>query len=186
MRNVSKRRIRFWIQLVVGATVVTLCAWVGDEVDYHAQRPILVGLRYISGIVFGVVGAWIAIVNPRELRATIRKIPDDLSGASEKMVLFQRLLSAIRYSTAVLIVVLIMTIAEPVAKQSAFLLEHSSFVRRITFSVLGLASAAQLWSILLAVTPSEEYDYLLRQDKQRADHLRSLRPGTPEEKKTSS
>lgn len=159
-----------------GLSVAGLCFWVGDDIEYSAQRPVLVGLRYVSGIVFGVIGAWIAIVNPRELRATIRRLPDDLSSAEQNVELFQRLLRAMRYSTVILVAVLVLTIAEPIARQSAFLLDHASIVRRVTFSILGVATVGQLWAVLLAVAPSEEYEYLLRQDKEKQEYISATAP----------
>lgn len=176
MPDTQRSNVSFWIQLVGGFSVAGLCFWVGDGIEYSAQRPILVGLRYVSGIVFGVIGAWIAIVNPRELRATIRRLPDDLSSAKQNVGLFQRLLSAMRYSTAILVVVLVLTIAEPVARQSAFLLDHIPIVRRVTFTILGVSTVGQLWAVLLAVAPSEEYEYLLRQDKERQEYVSTIAP----------
>jgi len=183
MPDTQRSNVSFWIQLVGGLSVAGFCFWVGDDIEYSAQRPVLVGLRYISGIVFGVIGAWIAIVNPRELRATIRRLPDDLSSAEQNVELFQRLLSAMRYSTAILVVVLLLTIVEPIVRQSAFLLDHVSVLRRVTFTILGLSTAGQLWAVLLAVAPSEEYEYLLRRDKERQEYISATAPRGAEEKK---
>lgn len=176
MSTTQRSNVSLWIQLVGGLLTAGLCFWVGDGIEYSAQRPVLIGLRYVSGIVFGVIGAWIAIVNPKELRATIRRRTDDLSGTEQNIELFQRLLSAMRYSTAILVVVLILTVAEPIARQSAFLLDNASIVRRVTFTILGVSAAAQLWSVILAVAPSEEYEYLLRQDKERQDYIDTIAP----------
>ena len=182
MPDTQRPNISFWVQLVGGLSVAGLCFWVGDSIEYSAQRPVLVGLRYVSGIVFGVIGAWIAIVNPRELRATIRRLPDDLSNAEQNVELFQRLLSAMRYSTVVLVVVLVLTIAEPIARQSAFLLDHIPILRRVTFAILGVSTAGQLWAVLLAIAPSEEYEYLLRQDKERQEYISAIAPRSVEKK----
>jgi hypothetical protein len=164
------------IQILLALFVAILCFVTGGGIEYSAQRSVLIGLRYVSGIVFGVIGAWVAIVNPRELRATIRRLPDDLSNAEENVRLFQRLLRAMRYSTCILAIVLLMTIAEPIAKESSFLIDHRFTVRRFTFAVLGVATIAQLWSILLAIAPSEDYDYLLRRDSKRSERLSATLP----------
>jgi len=186
MAKTQGSNVKFWIQLVGGLSVAGICFWIGDDIEYSLQRPVLVGLRYVSGIVFGVIGAWIAIVNPRELRTTVRGLPDDLSSAEQNVELFQRLLSAIRYSTAIVVMVLVLTIAEPIAKQSTFLMDHVSIVRRVTFTILGLSTAGQLWAVLLAVAPSEEYEYLLRQDKERQEYVSAIAPKSTSEKDSRS
>jgi hypothetical protein len=80
------------------------------------------------------------------------------------------------------VVVLVLTIAEPIARQSAFLLDHIPILRRVTFAILGVSTAGQLWAVLLAIAPSEEYEYLLRQDKERQEYISAIAPRSVEKK----
>jgi len=50
MAKTQGSNVKFWIQLVGGLSVAGICFWIGDDIEYSLQRPVLEGLRYVSGM----------------------------------------------------------------------------------------------------------------------------------------
>ena len=189
MSEFDKQRLFRWLGWGLAAAVVTICAVYGEDVPFHEQWPLYTGLRATAGIIFGVLGAWIAIIYPRALKNIFGNTEE--SSPSRRINQVRRLKAPMWYSTLVLVAVLVVGLVEPILKQFDFLIRHRSILRAVSLAFLGGATSLLLWSVLLVVAPVEEFDAELQQESQRQDRLDALRANvrkestSREERKTS-
>ena len=189
MPEFDKQKLFKRLGWVLAAAVVAICGAYGGDVPFHEQWPLYKGLRATAGIVFGVLGAWIAIIYPRALKNMFGNEEEASSSQRNKQV--RRLKAPMWYSTLVLAGVLVVGLGEPILKQFDFLLRHRSVLRAASLAFVGGATSLLLWSVLLVVAPVEEFDIELRQEKQRRDRLEAIRnnirgESTPREKQETS
>jgi hypothetical protein len=124
--------------------------WRGQDIRFADQWPIFDGLRQTAAIVFGVTGAWAAIVYPAALTSIIRR-RDDLSD-SEKTAM-ARLLPPMLLSTAVLLIVLVIALAAPVARRVVWLAERRQLVQGLSFATAAVLTVTQMWAVICMLVP---------------------------------
>jgi len=125
----------------------------GDLVSYDDQMKIFEALRNTSAVVFGVMGAWIAILCPgllTDLFSNKSTLPNGVS--AEK---FNKLLSPLVYATFILIFATMATVVAPAVKNIPFFSENYTIVRRFCFAFIGVISIALSWSLLLTLLPTD-------------------------------
>lgn len=125
----------------------------GQDVPYTEQLPLYEGLRTTSSIIFGVTGAWIAIIYPGNLLDLLEgNLSDEEQKKHEKV---RTLISPLVYSSVILACVLMVGILTPILKRLPFLLPHLRLVRGLSFALLGLLTIGQLWTLLLTLVPAD-------------------------------
>lgn len=175
------------IRWLLAVAVTGFCTWAGQTIPFSQQWPLFQGLQQTAGIVFGVIGVWIAIVNPRELRKVFGSMVSDKmerETAKFEYKRFQRLLMSMRYSTGVLLIIILVGLFAPIARQVPWLVQHKEIARGLSYGLLGLLAALEIWAILLAVVPGEEYDYHMTRERKRTKHARAMQPREPEPQKS--
>lgn len=133
--------------LLISSFVTVVSFTKGREVEFQAQWPLYEALRNTSGIVFAVMGAWIAIIYPDSLK-------NASSSGSKGIDDILNMLQAMLISAAILSSVLLIGIAVPLIKQYAFLSVYSRFIRGVSYAFLSFMTIAQLWALLLTILPN--------------------------------
>jgi len=124
----------------------------GRNIPFQDQLPLYESLRTTSAIIFGVMGAWIALICPEMLSSVISvysKKDDD------KYSRFKLLIRPMRYSTIILMFVLLIIFINPLVRQISFLCDYALQLRGFSFAILGLLTMLQLWSVLLTFIPTD-------------------------------
>lgn len=141
-------------QAIAIVIAVSLGAFYGSKIEFNKQWPMFEALRTTAGIIFGVLGAWLAIIYPRAFsHATDNEIEREVIKAEK--VLAAKLLAPIRYSTAVLAVVLLIGVAVPILQQIQSLMNHPHVMRAVGFGLLAYLTMVQLWTLFLTLFPAE-------------------------------
>lgn len=130
-----------------------ICFKFGGGVPFQEQWPLYESLRNTSAIIFGVMGAWIAIIYPNILSKTYSKEkPDEAKNEAEKI---NRLISPMIYATSIVAIVLIIGLLAPIAKRIPILIQQQFILRSLSFSLFGVLTIAQLWSLILTLVPND-------------------------------
>jgi len=144
-----KFRLLHWLVLIALACLSVLLYGFGRGIPYSEQWVLYEALRNTASIIFGVMGAWLAIVYPEALENVIK---GKTKSGSE---VYSKLLEPLIYSTIILILVLVIGIISPIAKQINFFASHASVLRGISFSILSILTILQIWSLILTLLPAD-------------------------------
>ncbi|WP_441000410.1 hypothetical protein [Fodinibius sp. SL11] len=149
--NLSLRKILYSI-LLIGVSIV--CFLFGSYVNGETQKEIYINLIRISGIVFGIMGAWIAIVFSNSIKIIFSsEVPlVDKKAAYDNI---EHLLIPMYLSTLVIISSLIYLVAYPVVKSLPFFQPYSDMLQSISFAWAGVMLMLQLLAILYIFVPGE-------------------------------
>jgi hypothetical protein len=125
----------------------------GQNIPFEKQWPLYDSLRSTASIVFGVMGAWIAIIYPEALTELLgRTLKSETTDKSREV---RKLISPLIYSTAILVAVLLIGILAPIFKLIPLLVDHTRLIRGISYSFLGVLTVLQIWSVLLTLLPAD-------------------------------
>ena len=128
------------------------CYLVGCHIPISEQIPLYESLRNTSAIIFGVMGAWIAILYPNALLEIYGKI--EIKNSENKSKNIRQLISPMIISTIIVAIVLVVGLIAPVLRSFPFMLQHKEFLRSLSFSLLGALTFMQLWTLLATLAPS--------------------------------
>jgi len=151
-----RRNLVSILQFVIAAAVALLFYRYGKTISVSKQMPLYDSLRTTSAIIFAVMGAWMAVIYPGIL--------SKLFTGNEKMTEddkdnIERLLSPLIYSSIIIAVVLLITTVAPLLHQVRLLKSNVEVVRGGSYSLLGVLTLTQLWTLLLTLIPG---DYIKR------------------------
>jgi chromate transport protein ChrA len=176
MTDVSRKVILSIFVLGISA----LCFWAGRTIPMSEQWPIYEGLRTTSGIVFGVTGAWLAIVYPNALKKVF--------GQSEKRTAVfgdlkevDRLLEPMRWATIILMVVLIAGLLRPLPDHFSQLRDYRHLLRGISFAFLGAGTVVQTWTVLASVMHAEDTTSRLQAEEEKNSKMNDLMANQPQD-----
>jgi uncharacterized membrane protein (UPF0182 family) len=125
----------------------------GREVSFQTQWPLYEALRNTSGIVFAVMGAWIAIIYPEAFRSL-----SSSNDEGKKNIL--NMLQAMSISALILAFILVVALCVPLMKQFSVLNDYVKPLRGVSYTFVSILTVAQLWTILLTILPN----YLVKRD----------------------
>lgn len=123
----------------------------GVNIPIKEQWPLYESLRNTSAIIFGVMGAWIAILYPLSVKSDQCENGSEMVSESS----IRKLIMPMLYSTLILSAVLIVGFLSPILSQIPILVTYKQVVRGCSFSFLGVLTFAQLWAILLSLMPND-------------------------------
>jgi hypothetical protein len=124
--------------------------WFGRKVPFSEQWPMYEGLRTTAAIIFGVIGAWLAIIYPERLKLSFK--PKTNTAPTETGV--GQLFSPVVNSTIVLGAILVIGVIAPIVKQYSLPLELE-VCRGLSYGVLVALTLFQLWTVLLTLVPAD-------------------------------
>ncbi|MNT53474.1 hypothetical protein D3C72_1905610 [compost metagenome] len=107
------------------------------------------GLRTTAAIIFGVIGAWLAIIYPERLKLSYKGT--STSRPAETGV--GQLFSPVVNSTLILGTILLVGVIVPVLKKYELPLDVE-WCRGISYGLLVALTLFQLWTVLLTLVPA--------------------------------
>ena len=143
----------------------------GQAVPMSEQLPIFDGLRNTSAIIFGVMGAWLAILHPSSLKQIFSRQTSGISSDDRKTI--NLLLMPILVSTFIISIVLIIPLISAAAKSIPVLYENARIYRGVSFSLLACLTILQLWALILTLLPSD----ILKRMIQKSEAKEKIRDG---------
>lgn len=149
--------------LITLAGVAAICFHFGENITIEEQTPLLEGLRNTSAIIFGVMGAWIAILHPESLKKIFGQNSGGVSAEDRETI--NLLLSPIIISTFILSIVLVMPLITSIGKSIPYILEYKHELRGLSFAILGCLTILQLWTLVLTLIPGD----ILKRNMQRQE-----------------
>jgi hypothetical protein len=164
--------------------LILIFFYFGKSVSFEKQWPLYDALRNTASIVFGVMGAWIALIYPDALSQILGTSQGSYSTVDENRIKeIKKLFSPLIYSTFILMFVLLIGIFVPIFKQIPLLVNNRDLMRGISYVFLGILTIFQLWAVLLTLIPADfvkqNLDYLHEKQKTR----RRLLSGTQTQSK---
>lgn len=141
------------LSLFICATISALCFFYGGEISIAKQLPIYESLRNTSAIIFGVMGAWIAILYPNALLEIYGR--KDSPSAEKQTKNIKQLISPMILSTIIVSLVLIVSLIDPVIRTIHNIYEYRQTIRSISFGLLGALTSLQLLALLASLAPSD-------------------------------
>lgn len=135
----------------------------GHYVPYAEQAQMYDALRAISALIFGVVGAWLAVLYSA-YKNTSGEIKDD----REKSLPI-KLLQPLTYSIYIIIFTLIVPLCVPLVKLLPVNYIYFTVLRSLSFSLLCVMTALQFYTLLLSLLPFDwfktEIELLSKKDQ---------------------
>ncbi|MES9907194.1 MAG: hypothetical protein ABW150_01635 [Candidatus Thiodiazotropha sp.] len=148
-----------------------ICYIFGREISFADQWPLYEALRTTASIIFGVMGAWIAIVYPEVLTKIFDKKTENKKDEIRKI---KRLLLPLGISTLILAAILVIGIASPILKQIDFFTARIDIARGISFSSLGILTLVQLWTLIASLAPGEHLLFELYKEESKSSLVKRL------------
>lgn len=140
------------------ACVVALSVLVGyshgPSVSLSQQVSILANLSAVGAVIFGIVGAWVAILYPRTYEQSLDdELPNEI--AEGRVAFFLKCLAPMKISCAIFIVSLfsLPAVAGFVVPEPSNGVQESSFVRQCFFGVCILLTALQVYAMIQSLLP---------------------------------
>lgn len=159
------------VRLFIAFGILLAAILFGDAVPVSAQRDILETLRTIASIVFGVVGAWIALVYPKALEDLLK--PDE--GLVPRASDIERLLRPLLYSTCVLAFTLCFDFIYVVMISLAIDTMYVGTIRKISLFLVTGMTILEVWALALTLGPTDAIRQELRLLQERRRYVQQLR-----------
>ncbi|MCH8498605.1 MAG: hypothetical protein LAT63_09005 [Marinobacter sp.] len=161
--------------IAAAAGIIISSVVLGGKVTFNEQMPIYDGLRNTSAIIFAVMGAWIALLYPGKLSQAFGKKP--YKEKADDIEQINRLFRPMIYSTIILMVVIGVSFAVPMAKQISYLHPYKEIFRAASFGAIASLTLLQFWSIILTLVPGDTIKDDLDDIRSREEMLERMRPG---------
>lgn len=158
--------------ILIFLSVASVCYIYGRNVPFSEQWSLYEALRTTAAIIFGVMGAWIAIVFPNSLTRIFDK---SYENKKEEVLKIKRLLFPLSVSTAILAFVLLLGVAAPILKQLSLIQQHVEIGRGLSFSLLGILTLIQLWTLIASLAPGESLLFELAKEEDKSQVLKRLK-----------
>ncbi len=162
-------------------SVVTLLATIsgyyfGQHVPMKEQLAIYDGLRNTSAIIFGVMGAWLAILHPSSLKKIFSKEGGSISKDDKATI--NLLLSPIIISTFILLIVLVVPLLVAASRNIPIFVQYLSIFRGTSFSVLVVLTILQIWTLILTLVPSDTLKRIVQKEEAKENLKKGMFYGT--------
>lgn len=148
-QQLLKKIILTVLQVIVLLLVLWGSYYYGRNISMEQQLSLYDSLKNISAIIFGIIGAWIAVVYPEALQNLLDFSSHDRSVSQT----FSKLLIVMSVSSLVLISSLMLEFVIPIARQVAFFVSYQNIFRGISYSFLAISTLVQAWCIGATLLP---------------------------------
>ncbi len=153
--------MRILILLLFSLSVGVLA---GADISMGIHSKMYEALRTTSGIIFGVTGAWAAIVFPD----TLTKIYNNESILNDKNhEIFSLLRKTMIIAVLIVSITLIFNILVPILKQFQFFIDCKVLLKMLSFATLVALTLVQIWSLLATLAPGEIIFFSLSSEQQK-------------------
>lgn len=129
-----------------------LCSYyavaLGMNISYGKQADLLSEVRNISAIVFGVTGAWLALVYPKALTSTEQALKNTDDAAYEQARYDNSVLLSFVKTIITSIIIIAVSVGIVFAKEIAvnvdFIIEHRKYFRGVLFFIIVVLVIVQM------------------------------------------
>jgi hypothetical protein len=167
-----RQRIGLLILAVASVAAIIAGAWAGRGILYVDQVQLLRELREVSTIIFGIMGAWSAIVYPEQLKRTLLAT-EAAQVEPTTLERFRMLMHCIVLSATIVAVILLMQFAAPIIGQFSWARRNCVILRSASFAIACLLGVVQIWVVLLMLVPINAADADVRTVQQTQRKLSS-------------
>jgi hypothetical protein len=147
-----KSKLKYIVLIVCTISMAAISYYLGYKVRVKEQLEIVTSLREISAIVFGVMGAWIAILYPKSLKDIYRLDVDSNQILGEA----KRIFLPIRWATFIVTISLGYTLLYPALIEAGIPSIFHPAIRGVSFFLIGLLVIAQVYSLILSLIPMDK------------------------------
>jgi hypothetical protein len=148
----------------------------GKNVPYSDQKDILDSLKDTASIIFAILGAWIAVIYPKELQKKILNMETD-----NNEIIFEKLIYGLILITSVLIVMIISLTFINLIKNISYFSEHKELLRSFLLLYLYGISLVQCYALLVTLMPNIQILIDLIHERHNRDTQNSMDPVNREE-----
>jgi uncharacterized membrane protein len=152
-------------------TPIYLIFTYGKNVPYSDQKDILDSLKDTASIIFAILGAWIAVIYPKELQ---KKIFNNETDNNE--IIFEKLIYGLILITSVLIVMIISLIFINLIKNISYFSEYRELLRSFLLLYLYGISLVQCYALLVTLMPNIQILIDLIHERHSRDTQNSMDP----------
>jgi hypothetical protein len=140
------------LSLIGGVATFSICFYFGSKITFTNQWPLYDALRSTASIIFAVIGAWLTILYPDEIKKIFNRKLDERKAKSESIDL---LVANIQYSTFILAAIMSVGIVGQILRYLPWALTHTETLRRLSFGFLGFLTFMQFWTLLMTLAQAE-------------------------------
>lgn len=133
----------------------------GRDIPVSVQVGVLSALFQAASIIFGILGAWLAIVYPQELQNLFKK---DVN-LGEVGGLLERIFFPLRISASVVIFCILHTWLSPLFHLLPIFETYKTLVRQANFFFISFAVLATLWALIGVFHPMDSAELHLTSTK---------------------
>ncbi len=161
------------------AAIAIFFFFYGRYIPFHEQWPLYEALRTTASIIFGVMGAWIALIYPDTLAKILSKKHTNKTAEIQKV---KRVLEPLVFSTFCVILVLTIGVFVPVLKQFSWIMEYVQIFRGISFGLLGMLTLAMGIELLKMLIPGLEIKQEFTAIKNKQEQLSKIQSRVQKQK----
>lgn len=166
--------VLFFFAIAIALLITTL----RGSIPVSSQWPMFEALRTTAATVTGVVGIWLGILYPEEMRALIRR-EDKNSNKGEDTAFMNVLLNPLRNSLIILMSVVALGLVYLLVKQIVALYPVKEVLRFISLTLLIGLTTLQIYTVLFAIVPIDVMQFSLQKKKNLEKKIKKLlsKPG---------
>lgn len=124
----------------------------GKNVPYSDQKDILDSLKDTASIIFAILGAWIAVIYPKNLQEKIFKA--EIESEKEQEIVFEKLIYGLILITSVLILMIISLTFLNLMKNISYFIQYKEILRSLLLLYLYGISLVQCYALLVTLMPN--------------------------------
>lgn len=151
--------------------VFILCALLGWKIPFVEQWQLYEALREMAAIIFAVLGIWITVLHPDALKKIFSK---KIISYDEEKNTIEIFVKNIRYTTFILIVILIVGLIASVLRFWILCEQIRLLFRAFSFALLGILTFVQIWSLLMTLAIAESENKKVNDNVSRNDTIKKL------------
>jgi len=140
-----------WVEWCAASSAFFIGCIYGSFVDFKYQKEIYEILRNTSAIIFGVVGAWYAVITPIYLGNENKKSKE----ATYASRLLNNLLVPIKYAVYILCVTIIFQLLYPISSLVSLGGFMKMALKAISFGVICALSVMMLFTLIRSLVPND-------------------------------
>lgn len=160
--------LKVFIILILVIFNVIISYFFGSGVDLAEQKEAIGSLQTISAVIFGVMGAWIAIVYPDSLSQILKWSNKEVDKDVEAV---KKILLPIKYATTVLLYSLMFNWLAPVFRQIILLQQNKDIALTISFFFIGCCYLSLLVALVFSFAPIDRVENRINKKKGLRDAL---------------
>lgn len=154
--------------------------YLGMNIPVSDQLVLVDSLKTVAAVIFGVIGAWIALIYPQALEELLTR---NSTGRSQTPATVAQLLKALIYVTAVLLLIIPFEFFYIVLRNQSWALTWRNGFRGIAFSVVAFMALVEVRALILTLQPTEGLRAEIKRLRNRVFHRNHAFSHTQEEPK---